>query len=90
MNHIVEQTLSILKIDITKIYDYIELKKVLKEEIGKIENIKIDSYSDIKKIFNKAIIVKHIYTKLENNDKINSNLFYKELITAIFIRAFTR
>lgn len=93
MRKLFEDAMELLNIPIDKIYTYKETVNLLNKSINEIEDIKLENYEDILKVFDKKIIIKFIYTKMSNNDKINYNilnLFYKELNTAILLQAIKR
>ena len=88
---IVEDTLTIFKIPVDKIYNSLNINKYLFEELDKTENIEFTKFEleEIKKLFNSAVITKYIYLKLKNCDKINVvfNFFSKEFACAIYLLA---
>ncbi|MBO5095494.1 MAG: patatin-like phospholipase family protein [Bacilli bacterium] len=93
MRKLIEDAFELFEIPVDKIYNYKEVIQILNKSINNVEEVKIDSYEDILKVFDKKILIKYIYTKMNNNDKINYNIFnllYKELNTAIFLQAIKR
>lgn len=93
MTILLEDALKIFKIPIENIYSYKEIVNILNKSMNDVEDIKVANPRDILKIFDKKAIVKYIYTKMNNNDKINYNIFnllYKELNTAILLQAIKR
>lgn len=93
MRKLIEDAFELFELPVNKIYSYKEVIQILNKSINNVEEVKIDSYEDILKVFDKKILIKYIYTKMNNNDKINYNIFnllYKELNTAIFLQAIKR
>lgn len=93
MRKLIEDAFELFELPVDKIYNYKEVIQILNKSINNVEEVKIDSYEDILKVFDKKILIKYIYTKMNNNDKINYNIFnllYKELNTAIFLQAIKR
>lgn len=93
MRKLIEDAFELFELPVDKIYSYKEVIQILNKSINNVEEVKIDSYEDILKVFDKKILIKYIYTKMNNNDKINYNIFnllYKELNTAIFLQAIKR
>ena len=93
MRKLIEDAFELFELPVDKIYSYKEVIQILNKSINNVEEVKIDSYEDILKVFDKKILIKYIYTKMNNSDKINYNIFnllYKELNTAIFLQAIKR
>ncbi len=88
---IIEDTLEIFKIDVSKIYNSRKINKILLEKLEQTDDIEFEKFElgEIKKMFNSAIITKYIYQKLKNCDKINVvfNFFPKEFAAAIYLLA---
>jgi len=89
---ILENTLELLEIPIENVYSSINCNKELIAKLDQIEDIDINDINieEIKKIFDNKVIVKYIYTKLKNHDKINNiilNIFLKESLSAVYLIA---
>ena len=91
LKKILEDTLEIFEVPVDKIYSSISVNKELFLKFKKVETIKINKFEfeEIKKIFNSSVIVKYIYLKLKNHEKINPifHLFPKEYAAAIYLLA---
>lgn len=88
--NLLEESLELFLIPVDKVYDYKDVINLLNKSINNVETSNDD---DILKIFDKKVIVKLIYTKVNNNDKMNYsifNLLYKELKIALFLQAIKR
>jgi len=94
MLDVVEDALEILEIPIEKVYNYKQFNKLMLSKLDSIKEVKINNFDleKIKELFDRKVIVKYIYKKLEKNDKINAvfNFFTKEYTTAIYLLALRR
>jgi len=87
---ILEDSLSLLEIPVENLYNSMTCNKALINKISKIDDINLSELNseELKKIFDRKVIVKYIYVKLKKCDKINNiilNLFPKETITALYL-----
>lgn len=94
LNKIVENCLEIFKLDVDKIYDSYNIKKLLFEKLQKTEIVDFDNYNlkELRKILDSAKFVKYIYIKLQKCDKINPlfKVFFKEYMVAIYLSSMGR
>lgn len=81
--------MEIFKIPVDKIYSLRKANKLLFAKLNEVENINFDKIEldEIKKILNKDVITKYIYSKLCNNEPISVifNFFPKEFSAAIYL-----
>lgn len=88
--NIIEDALDILDLPSDKIYGrrlkYEMLKSLKDSDYMNLDNL---NFEELKKVFNKKAIVKYIYTKLDDSEKINilANLFPKEFVTAMYLKS---
>ena len=94
LNKIVENCLEIFKLDVDKIYDSYNIKKLLFEKLQKTEIVDFDNYNlkELRKILDSAKFVKYLYIKLRKCDKINPlfKVFFKEYMAAIYLSSMGR
>ncbi len=87
----IETVMEIFELDVTGVYSLRKLNNDLNSAFKKTENTTINIFDidKIKKIFKKKVIVKNIYTKLINGEKLHSatTLFFQtELLVAIYMK----
>lgn len=89
---ILENTLELLELPLENVYNPINCNKELINKLQIVSDLDLNEINieKLKKIFDNKVIVKYIYTKLKNNDKINNiilNIFLKETLAAVYLIA---
>lgn len=87
---IIEKAAKYFELDITKMYTLSSINKDLSYALKNTENVNIKDYNakNLKKMFKKTIIIKNLYNKLQNHEKIPKTylLFLKnEIMIAIYL-----
>lgn len=87
----IEYILETFDIEMEEIYNIKQVLNILDKSISEVVNKDIDDNK--LNLFDKKIIIKNLYTKISNNDKININIFgilNKDLTAAIILSVLKR
>lgn len=95
MSKLLEDMMTVFQLDVTKIYSSTLANALLKEEFNKVEDVSFSSFdiNEIKKILDRKIVIKYIYQKLIQNEKLDASLFQifaKELEMALYFLTIRR
>jgi len=87
---IIDEILEIFDIPVDDIYTRVSCNNLLNKVISKVEDIDLKDVNidEIKKLFDRKIITKYFYNKINNGEYINSiliSIFAKEFTSAIYL-----